>query len=160
VPKSTSCVRLAFVTSVKCTPPAGPPVKFQSSHVSIVPNSASPAAAFARAPGTLSSSHLSLRPLKYVASGKPVRARNRSWPPSRAKAATSSAVRVSCHTSAFASGAPVFRSHTTVVSRWFVMPTAASSLGFTPPRASASAITAWVLRQISAASCSTQPGFG
>ena len=50
VSKSMSCVRLAFVTSVKCTPPAAPPVRFQSSHVSIVPNSASPAAAFARAP--------------------------------------------------------------------------------------------------------------
>ena len=31
----------------------------------------------ARALGTLSSNHLSLRPLKYVASGKPVRARKR-----------------------------------------------------------------------------------
>ena len=76
-----------------------------------------PVLAFARAPGTLSSSHFSFKPLKYVASGKPVRARNRSWPPSRAYAATRSAVRVSCHTSALWSGAPVLRSQSTVVSR-------------------------------------------
>ncbi len=36
-------------------------------------------------PGTWSSSQRSFRPLKYVASGRPVRARKRSRPPSRAK---------------------------------------------------------------------------
>jgi hypothetical protein len=80
VSKPASCVRLAFVTSVTCTPPAGPPVRFHKSHVSMVPNSKSPVLAFARAPGTLSSSHFSFKPLKEVASGRPVRARNRSWP--------------------------------------------------------------------------------
>jgi hypothetical protein len=40
------------------------------------------------------------------------------------------------------------------------MPIAATSLGFSPPLRSAPAITVCVLRQISIASCSTQPGRG
>ena len=42
-----SIVRLAFVTSVKCSP-----VSFQISHESIVPNTTSPASARARKPST------------------------------------------------------------------------------------------------------------
>ena len=38
-------------------------------------------------------------------------------------------VRVSCQTIALPTGLPVVRSHTTVVSRWLVMPTAAMSAG-------------------------------
>ena len=38
------------------------------------------------------------------------------------------AVRRSCHTMARCSGAPVRRSHTTTVSRWLVMPIAATGL--------------------------------
>src|SRR5207253_4598284 len=59
-----SCVRLALVTSVACTPPRAPPVRFQRRNVSTFPKSSSPAAAFARPPGTFSSSQRSFSPLK------------------------------------------------------------------------------------------------
>ena len=61
---------------------------------------------------------------------------------------------------AFANGLPVLRLHTTVVSRWLVMPIAAISAGRRERFCTASAITSWVRRQISSGSCSTQPGFG
>ena len=76
------------------------------------------AAALARAPGTLSSSHLSFRPLKYVASGKPRAC---------AKSVLAAVARVGGHEvgrprvlpdeRVAQSGAPVLRSHSTVVSR-------------------------------------------
>ena len=50
-------VRLAFVTSVACTCPS---VSDHTSQLSTVPNASLPASASARAPGTLSSSHLIL----------------------------------------------------------------------------------------------------
>ena len=43
---------------------AGPPVRFQTSQLSMVPNRTSPASAFSRAPGTLSSSQRSFSPEK------------------------------------------------------------------------------------------------
>ena len=55
---------------------------------------------------------------------------------------------------------PVLRSHTTVVSRWLVMPMAAIPLAGTCALASARLSTETVARQISSASCSTQPGCG
>ena len=73
------------------------------------------------------------------------RAATRAWGPrSRSRAAgpsargsgrasrapaTRSALRVSCHTIAFASGRPLSRSHSTTVSRWLAMPIAATSAG-------------------------------
>ena len=45
-------VRLALVTSVTCTPPRGPPVRFHNSQVSMVPKTASPRSAAARTPST------------------------------------------------------------------------------------------------------------
>ena len=57
-------------------------------------------------------------------------------------------------------GWPVVRSHTTVVSRWFVMPMAAMSVAMTFAFVSASAATPDCVAQISCGSCSTQPGFG
>ena len=57
-------VRLALVTSVTCTPPRGPPVRFQASQVSTVPNSAVPASALARASATLSKIHFNFSPEK------------------------------------------------------------------------------------------------
>ena len=42
VSRSISMVRLALVTSVTCTPPSRPPVRFQSSQVSVLPKIASP----------------------------------------------------------------------------------------------------------------------
>ena len=52
-----SRVRLAFVTSVACTPPSGPPVRFHSTQLSVVPKASSPASARARAPSTFSRIH-------------------------------------------------------------------------------------------------------
>src|SRR5690606_21340378 len=104
-----------------------------------------------RRPSTWSSSQRSFGPEKYVAGGRPVRSRNHS----ASSARTSSSVRVSCQTIAWCTGWPVARSHTSVVSRWLVMPTAT---GVAEP--SASATTASTLVQISSASCSTQPGRG
>jgi hypothetical protein len=72
--------------------------------VSMVPNAACPASAAARTAGTFSSIHRSLGPEKYVASGRPVLSRKRSWPPSLASASHRSLVRVSCQTIALYSG--------------------------------------------------------
>jgi hypothetical protein len=57
-------------------------------------------------------------------------------------------------------GRPVARSHTIVVSRWFVTPTAAIASPGRFALASASAAVALWLDQISIGSCSTQPGLG
>jgi len=55
-------------------------------------------------------------------------------------------------------GAPVARSHSMVVSRWLVMPMAATS---TPGRAAiASPATCSCVAAISRGSCSTHPGCG
>jgi len=91
-------VRLAFVTSVACTPPSTPPVRFQSTQESVVPNSSWPASAFSRAPGTFSRIHTIFVPEKYVASGRPTLALKRSTPPSAASRSTIDWVRVSCQT--------------------------------------------------------------
>src|SRR5699024_724339 len=121
-----SIVREALVTSVTCTPPFGPPVRFHSSHESVLPNSSSPASAFSRAPSTLSRIHLTFGPEKYVASGRPTRSLYLSAPSSPASSSQMRWVRVSCQTIALWTGSPVALSHTTAVSRWLVMPTAAS----------------------------------
>ena len=158
--RSISIVRLAFVTSVMCSPPSVPPVRFQISHVSMLPNSRSPDSALSRAPSTLSSVQRILGPEKYVASGSPTCSWKRAWPPSLENSSTSLSVRVSCHTSALCTGSPVFLSHTSVVSRWLVMPTPAMSSALAPASLIASSITSLVRDQISFASCSTQPGLG
>ena len=49
-----------------------------------------------------------------------------------AYSATSGSTRVSCQTSALCTGAPVARSHSSVVSRWLVMPIAARSRAARP----------------------------
>ena len=69
-------------------------------------------------------------------------------------------MRVSCQTIAGPTGTPVAGSHTTVVSRWLLMPTPATSAAPAPTSCSTRVIVRTVLRQISAASCSTQPGRG
>ena len=69
-------------------------------------------------------------------------------------------MRRSCHTIALWMGRPVWRSQISVVSRWLVIPIAATSDARIPALDSASCATPiWVL-QISVASCSTQPGRG
>jgi hypothetical protein len=54
----------------------------------------------------------------------------------------------------------VERSHTTVVSRWFVMPMAATSPASQPDDASAPPITSRVRCHTSRGSCSTHPARG
>ena len=68
--------------------------------------------------------------------------------------------RRSCQTMALQIGAPVARFHTTVVSRWFVIPMARMSAAFSLALASASCAVASCVPQISIGSCSTQPGCG
>jgi hypothetical protein len=128
--------------------------------VSMLPNSRSPDSAFAAASASLSSSQRIFGPEKYVASGSPTFSWKRAWPPSAENWSTSLSVRVSCQTSALWIGLPVVRSHTTDVSRWLVMPTAATSSALAPAAATASSTTSCVRAQISSTSCSTQPGFG
>ena len=150
-------MRLAFDGSVACT---RPPVRFQTSQLSTVPNASSPRRARSRAAGTWSSSHLSLVPEKYASSTSPVLRRNvGAWPAARS-ASQAPAVRRSCQTIACASGRPVARSQRTVVSRWFVMPIAAISRAAMPAFAIASCMTPDCVAQISTASCSTQPPCG
>jgi len=153
---SSSIVRLALVTSVTCRPP----VRFQISQVSIVPNSTSPRSARSRRPGMWLRIQFSRGPEKYVASGSPLRCCTSSAPGVPSSVLTSVSVRVSCHTTARPIGTPVCRSHSTVVSRWLAMPRAATSSVLIPARLSASGASRFTLRQISAASCSTQPGRG
>ncbi len=59
-----SRVREALVTSVTCRPPSTPPVRFQITQVSMVPNRMSPASARSRRPSTLSSSQRIFGPAK------------------------------------------------------------------------------------------------
>jgi hypothetical protein len=69
-------------------------------------------------------------------------------------------VRTSCHTTAWPIGRPVRRSHSRLVSRWLAMPMATICSGAAPSCLSAAGTTRVTLRQISSASCSTQPGCG
>ncbi len=65
-----------------------------------------------------------------------------------------------CQTMAFWTGLPVDFSHTTVVSRWFVMPMAAMSSGDAPASAITFLATASWESQMASGSCSTWPGVG
>ncbi len=98
VSRFISMVRLALVTSVTCTPPRGPPVRFHSTQVSAVPKIASPFSASARTPSTFSRIHCTLPPEKYVAGGRPALRRMTSPRPSRSSADAMRSVRVSCQT--------------------------------------------------------------
>ena len=71
-----------------------------------------------------------------------------------------SAVRRSCQTIAGATGRPDARSQRIVVSRWFVIPIAASSDGRIPAARTASSAAPSTDSQSSSGSCSTQPGCG
>ena len=150
-----SIVRLALVTSVMWRP-----VSFHAIHESIVPKARSPESASLTRPGSRSSSQRIFGPAKYVAGGSPVRSRNQSTPRSSESLFARSAVRMSCHTIAFATGWPDRLLQRTVVSRWFVMPIPERSPGSSPALSRASAMTVCVFVQIWFASCSTHPGCG
>jgi hypothetical protein len=67
---------------------------------------------------------------------------------------------MSCQTMALAIGRPVRRDQTTVVSRWLLIPTAASARASAPTSRSATRTQVRTRSRISSASCSTQPGLG
>ncbi len=70
------------------------------------------------------------------------------------------AVRASSHTIALCNGRPVRRSHSSVVSRWFVTPTAITRAGVPAVSAASSALAMQLvtLAQISSGSCSVHLG--
>ena len=70
------------------------------------------------------------------------------------------AVRRHCHTMALYSGSPVSRSHTSVVSRWLVIPMESICDASTLFASSSSVNTPSCDDRMSAGSCSTQPGCG
>ena len=154
---SKSSVRLALLTSVTC---CLPPVSRQMRKVSIVPNRISPRSARARRPGIVSSRCLIFVPEKYASTTRPVLRRNSgSWPSALRRSQIGALTRL-CQTMAFATGVPVCRSHSTVVSRWLVTPMAAMSAAVAFAAAIASrAVASWDA-QIASGSCSTSPGAG
>ena len=79
----------------------------------------------ARAPGTFSRIQAILLAEKYGSGTRPVLAATVSARPRRTRSAIIGSVRRHCQQMALHTGSPVRRSHTTVVSRWLVMPTAA-----------------------------------
>ena len=65
-----------------------------------------------------------------------------------------------CHTTALETGSPVYRSQTSVVSRWFVIPIASICFGETPVAPISSSTTCRHESSISRGECSTHPGDG
>ena len=91
---------------------------------------------------------------------RPVRSRTSGSCPAARSSSQRSAVRRSCQTSARWIGSPVAGSQATTVSRWLVIPIASRSAPWIPASTIACTATRRVTSQISAASCSTQPGRG
>ena len=92
--------------------------------------------------------------------GRPVFSVTSSSRPRALSASQRGAVLRHCHTMAFATGRPVLRSHTIVVSRWFVMPIAMSWRGLISVDSSKSSTVSITESKISLGLCSTQPGWG
>ncbi len=155
VDRFISMVRLALVTSVMWRP-----VRFQISQVSMVPKRISPASARAPQPRLGVEQPADLRTGEVRGQRQPGALPETVLTLFAAQLGDELAVRVSCQTIALCTGWPVRRSHSTVVSRWLVIPMAARSLAPRPARCSALATHDWTLSQISAGSCSTQPGRG
>ena len=125
----------------------------------MVPNKICPASAARLAPATLSNNHLFWLPKNTG------QAPNQFWSDgliftSSFNFSHNSAVRRSCQTMARWIGLPVFLSHNSVVSRWLVMPIAATASGETPACLSTARKVDTTDCQISSPSCSTQPGCG
>ena len=157
LPMSSSSVRDALVTSVACTLAAGQAP--QQEAVDRAERQLALLGARARAgdvieqPGDLRRGEIRI---EHQAGARWISA---ARGPAVAASAQTSAVRRSCQTMALWIGRPVARSHTTVVSRWLVMPIAATLRASTPACAMASRQTvATVVVQISSGSCSTCPG--
>ena len=156
VRRSSKAVRLALVASVACT---RPPVSRQSSQLSTVPKARWPELAAWRAPSTWSSNQAILVALKYGSRRRPVRAPTSASCPSARSPAQAAAVRRSCQTTALWMARPVRRSQIRVVSRWLVMPIAATRSA-TFGWSSSSRSTARLSSIRSSAACSTQPEAG
>ena len=156
-----SMVRLALVTSVAWTPPRAPPVRFQSSQLSMVPKTR-PAAAGCLAhavdvvedPAELAGREVGGRP-QAGDLPDPCRRARRLRAGSSAGRCGCPARRSRCTTAGRSRG-----SQTTVVSRWLVMPMAARSEASIRASASAVRITVAARSAISTGSCSTHPGRG
>ena len=97
---------------------------------------------------------------KYGSRSRPVFSFIASSYPSARKRSQHSDVLRHCHTIALYIGRPVFLSHTTVVSLWFVIPIPYTSDHHPPIFKSASVATAICVDHIVIGSCSTQPSFG
>ena len=151
---SNKSVRLALVTSVACT---DRPVSRQMRNVSTVPKRISPASHRLRSPGTVSSRYIILVAEKYGSRSRPVRRRTSSSSPLDLSRWQIGEDTLLCHTIAGATARPVARSHRIVVSRWLVMPMAATCSARVPDCSS----TRWAQDnwdcQISSGSCSTTP---
>ena len=82
-----------------------------------------------------------------------------SWPSAFSRSQIGALTRL-CQTMAGATGWPVWRSHSTVVSRWLVTPIAATSAAAMPAvRITSRAVSSCDV-QIASGSCSTSPGLG
>jgi hypothetical protein len=118
---SNSMVRAALLTSVACT---RPPVSFHSSQLSMVPKARSPCGGGDVGAGHVVQDPADLGGREIGIHHQPGAAADGSaWPCSRS-CAHSGSPRRSCQTMALWMGWPVRRFHTTVVSRWLVMPIA------------------------------------
>ena len=149
---SNSIVRLALVASVVKT---SPPVRFQISQASIVPSARS--ADTGTSPSPQQPLELGAAEVRVEHEAGALRARGRARP-AAASSSQRAAVRRSCHTMARPYGRPVARSQATTVSRWLVIPMAATEPA--PTWSTTSCSVARAASQISSASCSTQPGRG
>lgn len=99
-------------------------------------------------------------PEKYESKIRPVFCLIKSVLPSSFNLSQYDDVLLSCHTIALYIGAPVFLFHTTVVSLWLVIPTAAISFDEIPEFLTHSLRTADCVSNISLGLCSTQPSCG
>ena len=148
VARSSSIVREALVRSVTC---AAPRVSFHEPAVDR-PEGEAPARAGRRARGST--------PASSPRSTGRGRAPSAGGSGRRAAPRSARSVRRSCQTIAGCTSRLLPRSQTTVVSRWFVIPSDSRSRAATPAAASASAAVCSALAQISSGSCSTHPGRG
>ena len=120
-----SIVRDALLASVTCTLP---PVRFQTSHESTVPNASSPAFALARAPGTFCRIHCTFVRGEIGVDHEPGLAADHAIELPRSQAIADRRGAAVLPDDGVADRlARSLRSHTTVVSRWLVMPMAAMS---------------------------------
>ncbi len=126
----------------------------------MVPARISPLAARRRSPRCRSSKYLILVPEKYGSSTRPVLRRNvPSSPSAFSRSQIGDEIRL-CQTMALATGWPVAFSQTTIVSRWLVMPIAATSRAGVRAARSAALAVASCVAQMASGSCSTCPGEG